>query len=88
MARRMLAAALLLATAGLAAWWVLERPRGLDEAAARAGLVPGKSVVYRWRGPDGTLHVSDHPPRSGVPYERLEYRHDVNVLPPPPEPAR
>jgi len=83
MARRVLAAALLLAAAVAAAWWALERPRDLGEAAARAGLAPGRSVVYRWRGPDGTVHVSDRPPPGGIPYERLEYRHDVNVLPPP-----
>jgi len=66
-----------------AAWWLLGTPGRLEEVAARAGLGPPASVVYRWRGPDGTVHVSDRPPPPGVPYERLEYRHDVNVLPPP-----
>ncbi len=83
MARRLLVAAMLLAAAAAGAWWLLGRPRDLAQAAARAGLAPGSSVVYRWRGPDGTVHVSDRPPPPGVPYERLEYRHDVNVLPPP-----
>ncbi len=83
MAARLGWVALLLAALAGAAWWLLGAPGRWEEAAARAGLRPPVSVVYRWRDAGGTVHVSDRPPPPGIPYERLEYRHDVNVLPPP-----
>ncbi len=84
MAVRLAWVVLLLAALAGVAWWLLGAPGRWEEAAARAGLKPPASVVYRWRDADGTVHVSDRPPAPGVPYERLEYRHDVNVLPAPP----
>lgn len=51
------------------------------------GLVPkpAPTVVYRWRDAQGAWHVTDRPPPEGTPHERLEYGHDQNVLPLPPQ---
>jgi hypothetical protein len=50
------------------------------------GLLPpsAPTVVYRWRDPRGEWHITDQPPAPGLSYERLEYRHDANVVPVPP----
>lgn len=44
---------------------------------------PAATHLYKWRDAQGEWHVSDEPPPAGTPYETLEYREDVNVLPRP-----
>ncbi len=67
-----------LALGGVLAWWVGRdqaperspevRQRAADAAAAQAAdAVP---ALYRWRDADGTLQITDTPPK-GVPYERI-----------------
>ncbi len=46
---------------------------------------PAPTVVYKWRDREGAWHITDAPPPEGVAFERLEYAHDVNVLPLPPK---
>jgi len=46
---------------------------------------PGPTVVYKWRDREGAWHITDTPPPEGAAFERLEYAHDVNVLPLPPK---
>ncbi|MBD9369540.1 DUF4124 domain-containing protein [Xanthomonas sp. XNM01] len=67
-----------LAIGGGLAWWLGRdqaptrspeaRQRAADAAAAQAtDAIP---ALYRWRDADGTLQVTDTPPK-GVPYERI-----------------
>ncbi len=44
-----------------------------------AAKVPA-TTLYKWQDKQGRWHVGDTPPE-GLPYETVEYRHDVNVLP-------
>lgn len=37
--------------------------------------------LYRWTDARGQVHITDQPPAAGIRYERIEYRHDANVLP-------
>jgi len=46
---------------------------------------PAPTVVYKWRDPSGAWHITDAPPPDGTAFERLEYQHDTNVLPLPPQ---
>lgn len=46
---------------------------------------PASTYLYKWRDAQGEWHVSDEPPPEGTPYDTLEYREDVNVLPRPEE---
>ena len=48
-------------------------------------LMPSSSTtLYKWQDADGRWHVEDSPPPAGVPFEVLDYRHDANLIPPPP----
>ena len=40
--------------------------------------------LYKWRNARGEWQVTDAPPPAGTPYEKQDYRDDVNVLPVPP----
>jgi hypothetical protein len=40
--------------------------------------------LYKWRNEKGEWQITDAPPASGIEYEQLNYRDDVNVLPVPP----
>lgn len=80
---------LLLAGAGAAALFYLRpgfAPR-LPEWLEQTALLPQAEVtqLFQWQDADGRWHVSDQPPAAGIAYERLEYRHDTNILPRPPE---
>jgi len=46
-------------------------------------LAPAPAVthVYKWRDAEGQWQITDRPPPAGFPYEALEYREDVNVMP-------
>ena len=41
--------------------------------------------LYKWRDAQGQWQITDQLPAAGTPYETLEYRHDLNVLPVPPQ---
>ncbi|MCU0766915.1 MAG: DUF4124 domain-containing protein [Gammaproteobacteria bacterium] len=77
---------LALAASGVGAWLYLQRneaPKWLKGS----GLAPkpAPTVVYKWRDAQGAWHVTDAPPPEGTSFERLEYAHDQNVLPLPPQ---
>ena len=40
-----------------------------------------ESTLYRWKDAAGREQVSDVPPTDGTPFERLKYRHNVNIIP-------
>lgn len=40
--------------------------------------------LYQWKNARGEWQVTDTPPPADTPYERQDYRDDVNVLPLPP----
>jgi hypothetical protein len=46
------------------------------------GLVATSKPVYQWQDEQGQWHVTDKPPREGIPYEVKQYALDANVLPP------
>lgn len=54
----------------------LLREAGLERDASRANF-------YKWRDAQGEWHFTDEPPPAGTPYETLEYREEVNILPRP-----
>lgn len=41
--------------------------------------------AYKWRDADGGWRISDTPPPEGTPYEMIEVRGNVNVVPSVPE---
>ena len=43
--------------------------------------LPAPTLLYKWRDRAGTWQVTDLPPPAGVPFERLEYGYETNVLP-------
>jgi len=43
--------------------------------------VSGESTLYRWKTPSGRVQITDQPPPGDTPYQQLNYRHDVNVIP-------
>jgi hypothetical protein len=45
------------------------------------GLPEYTGPLYRWRDDQGRIQVTDKPPRDR-PYETVQYRSDVNVMPP------
>ncbi len=44
---------------------------------------PTVTQLYKWQDADGVWQVSDRPPPQGTPFETLELRSDVNILPVP-----
>lgn len=58
-------------------------PGWLKESALAP--VAESTVLYKWRDKQGHWMATDEPPPDGIPYEKKEYRYDVNVLPLPQE---
>ncbi|WP_126453946.1 DUF4124 domain-containing protein [Sulfuriflexus mobilis] len=50
-----------------------------------SGLQPASMAVYKWRDTAGQWQYTQAPPPEGTPFERVEARSDVNVLPVPDE---
>lgn len=71
---------LLLALALGGGYWYFG-PEGVPDWVS--GWLPGgpdTTTLYKWQGENGNWHVGDTPPE-GVPYEAMEVRQDVNVIP-------
>ncbi len=86
--RRLLALVVLAAAGGTAALGYRHlQPvlRSYQPLAPLVGPSPRTTRVYRWRDENGDWQVADHRPgeNAGYPVEVLEYRNDVNILPPP-----
>ena len=48
-----------------------------------SGLKDASTTVYKWHNADGVLQYTQTPPPEGVPFEAVEARSDVNVMPLP-----
>jgi cytoskeletal protein RodZ len=60
-------------------WW---QPMMFHQAWQQASQqVSGESTLYRWTDARGAVQVSATPPTDGTPFEQLEYRHNVNIIP-------
>lgn len=83
--RRLLLFILAVIAAGAAYWYVY--PDRIPAWLQRVDLPAArdKTRLYKWENGDGQWMVTDRPPPGDRPYEVLEYRHDVNILPLPPE---
>jgi hypothetical protein len=46
---------------------------------------PASTTFYKWQDADGVWQYTQNPPPEGTPFERVEARTDVNVLPLPDE---
>jgi hypothetical protein len=87
---RFLGVAILLMTGvAVAAHYYLRSGPGLKwpQWLPQTALSPTTKVtrVFKWRDADGRWHVSDQRPGEGITYQTLQYRHDANIVPPPPE---
>jgi hypothetical protein len=75
---------MVVAGAGVYLYWnPLHAPEWLQETKLLPKAAP--TVVYKWRDAAGAWHITDAPPPEGTAFERLEYQHDTNVLPLPPQ---
>ena len=50
-----------------------------------SGLQPASTTVYKWQDADGTWQYTQTPPAGGTPFEPVEARSDVNIMPLPDE---
>ena len=58
-----------------------QRLRGtIDEPL---GLKSKSVTMYKWKNNEGVVQYTQSPPPQGVPYEEVELRSDVNILPLP-----
>lgn len=44
-------------------------------------VTPETTTVYKWQDNKGQWQVSNQPPAGNIPYEKLEYHRDTNVVP-------
>mgnify|MGYP000128507802 CR=1 FL=1 len=65
----------------LVLWWSPELRRDADDLLRDAGLRSTSAVLYKWRDKQGIWQYTQNAPPAGVPYEQVEARSDVNVLP-------
>jgi len=78
---------IILAAVAAGAFYVYRNPAAVSqlvddtplESAVRSTL--GTTRVYKWRDATGSVHITDEPPPQGTTFEKLEYRHDANVIP-------
>ena len=71
-----------LLTAGAAYFWFFDRERAnrwLEKAPAITG--PSVTTAYKWRDASGSWQITDQPPPGDTPYEKVEVRSDVNIVP-------
>ena len=71
-----------LLAAGAAYLWFFDRERAdrwLEKAPAITG--PSVTTAYKWRDSSGSWQITDQPPPDGTPYEKVEVRSDVNIMP-------
>ena len=88
--RRLMGLAALAAVIGAAAFGYRHFEPVLKSYRPLAPLIdpaPKTTRVYRWRDENGDWQVADRHPGENVvrQVEVLEYRNDVNILPPPPQ---
>ncbi|MDH5435636.1 MAG: DUF4124 domain-containing protein [Gammaproteobacteria bacterium] len=67
-----------------AGYYLYQHPDLLTKAKElpqQTGLIESSTEVYKWQDTDGNWQISDKPPANGIPYEKLKYDHDANVMP-------
>lgn len=67
----------------LVLWWSPELRRQATGLLRDTGLKSDSVTLYKWQDAKGGWHYTQSPPAQGVPYEEVEARSDVNVLPLP-----
>ncbi|UCE76765.1 MAG: DUF4124 domain-containing protein [Gammaproteobacteria bacterium] len=67
----------------LVLWWSPELRNDADKLLRDTGLRSTSVTLYKWRDKQGVWQYTQDPPPAGVPYEEVEARSDVNVLPLP-----
>lgn len=77
---------LVVAIAGLGAYVYFnpELLAHIPQLRESMGIGAPTTEAYKWQDANGGWHYTTEPPPDGVSYERVEVRHDTNVLPPPP----
>ena len=67
----------------LVLWWSPELRHQADQLLKGAGVKSTSATLYKWRNKQGVWQYTQEPPPEGTPYEKVEARSDVNVLPLP-----
>jgi len=79
----LLFAALLCTIAALVLWWSPELRRDAGKILRNSGIKTNSVTLYKWQDKNGVWQYTQALPPQGVPYEEVEARSDVNVLPLP-----
>ena len=69
--------------AALVLWWSPELRHKANDLLRDTGLKSVSVILYKWQNKQGVWQYTQDPPPDGVPYEKVEARADVNVLPLP-----
>ncbi len=69
--------------AALVLWWSPELRKEANDLLRDTGLKSTSVTLYKWQDKQGVWQYTQDLPPDGVPYEKVEARSDVNVLPLP-----
>jgi hypothetical protein len=69
--------------ATLVLWWSPELRKEANKLLRDTGLKSTSVTLYKWQDRRGIWQYTQDLPPEGVPYEEVEARSDVNVLPLP-----
>jgi hypothetical protein len=69
--------------AALVFWWSPDLRKQAVDLLRTTGLKSSSFTLYKWQNKQGLWQYTQDPPPQGVPYEKVEARSDVNVLPLP-----
>lgn len=69
--------------AALVLWWSPELRKQADDLLRDTGIKSTSVTLYKWRNRQGVWQYTQNLPPEGVPYEEVDARSDVNVLPLP-----
>ena len=69
--------------ATLILWWSPDLRKDANDLLRDTGLKSSSATLYKWRDKQGGWQYTQELPPQGVPYEAVEVRSDVNVLPLP-----
>jgi hypothetical protein len=67
----------------LVLWWSPELRHQADALLRDTGLKSTSATLYKWQDKQGVWQYTQEAPPQGIPYEKIEARSDVNVLPLP-----
>lgn len=74
----------ILIVAGIYLYTSPDAMQRLHDMGESVGIDKKKSVIlYKWQNKDGVVQYTQTPPPAGVPYEQVELRSDVNIMPLP-----